>query len=64
VVEAALESASGFKIADCRDELKHLRQSSELLADDVDSLLAGPHLRTIPGRYPCDGFFAAIIERI
>ena len=64
VVEAALESASGFKIADCRDELKHLRQSRELLADDVDSLLVGPHLRTIPGRYPCDGFFAAIIERI
>jgi 16S rRNA C967 or C1407 C5-methylase (RsmB/RsmF family) len=31
--------------------------------DDVDSLLAGPYLRTIPGEHPCDGFFAAIIER-
>jgi 16S rRNA C967 or C1407 C5-methylase (RsmB/RsmF family) len=25
--------------------------------------VAGPYLRTIPGVHPCDGFFAAILER-
>jgi 16S rRNA (cytosine967-C5)-methyltransferase len=63
VVEAALAGGSEFSIADCRRELEHLRQSGELSADNLDSLLAGKYLRTTPGRYPADGFFAAIIER-
>jgi hypothetical protein len=29
----------------------------------MTSLLAGPYLKTIPGVHPCDGFFAALIER-
>ncbi|HTR27486.1 MAG TPA: 16S rRNA (cytosine(967)-C(5))-methyltransferase RsmB [Terriglobales bacterium] len=62
VVEASLESTRGFKVADCRDELMRLRQSGELLLDDLDRLLVGPYVRTIPGRHLCDGFFAAIIE--
>jgi 16S rRNA C967 or C1407 C5-methylase (RsmB/RsmF family) len=36
---------------------------AELRWKDADSLVAGPYLRTIPGKHPCDGFFAAIIER-
>jgi 16S rRNA (cytosine967-C5)-methyltransferase len=63
VAKAALAGRSEFSIADCREELEHLRQCSELYADDPDSLLAGKFLRTIPGRHPVDGFFAAIIER-
>jgi len=62
-VEAALAGRFGFSIADCREELEYLRQSGELRADDLDSLLTGKFLRTIPGRYSVDGFFAAIIER-
>ena len=35
----------------------------ELATSDLDSLLDGPYLRTIPGVQPCDGFFAALLER-
>jgi 16S rRNA (cytosine967-C5)-methyltransferase len=67
VVEAALDDATEFKIADLEAELEQLRQSGELVSEtgspDLASLLAGPYLRTIPGVHPCDGFFAAMIER-
>jgi 16S rRNA (cytosine967-C5)-methyltransferase len=67
VVEAALADASEFCITDCRGELERLRESGELSAalgaSGIESLLAGPYLRTIPGVHPCDGFFAAIVER-
>jgi len=63
VVEAALEGTTDFQVIDCRAELEQLRQSAELCWKDTESLLAGPYLRTIPGVHPCDGFFAAMIER-
>jgi 16S rRNA (cytosine967-C5)-methyltransferase len=63
VVEAALERAEEFKVVDCKGELEQLRQSGEMCWQDVASLLDGPYLRTIPGVHPCDGFFAAMIER-
>lgn len=63
VVEAVLRDAPEFKIADCRIELERLQRPGELAWNDIDSLLAGPHLRTLPGTHPCDGFFAAMIER-
>ena len=63
VVEAALESTAEFKVADCQGELEQLQQSGEMSWKDIASLLAGPYLRTIPGIHPCDGFFAALIER-
>jgi 16S rRNA (cytosine967-C5)-methyltransferase len=63
VVDAALDGGAGFTLIDCRVELEQLRRSNELCWDDMDSLLAGPYLRTIPGKHPCDGFFAAIVER-
>jgi 16S rRNA (cytosine967-C5)-methyltransferase len=63
VVEAGLDGAAEFKVADCKGELEQLRQSGEMCWKDVASLLAGPYLRTIPGVHPCDGFFAALMER-
>ncbi|MGA7079521.1 MAG: transcription antitermination factor NusB [Terriglobales bacterium] len=66
VVETALEGAAEFKVADFRVELEKLRQSGELsetVGKDIASLLAGPYVTTIPGVHPCDGFFAALIER-
>jgi 16S rRNA (cytosine967-C5)-methyltransferase len=63
VVEAVLEGGAGFAQIDCRAELEQLKRSDELRWEDVGSLLAGPYLRTIPGKHPCDGFFAGIIER-
>ena len=63
VVEAALDGTAEFKVADCQGELEQLQQSGEMGWKDIASLLAGPYLRTIPGVHPCDGFFAAVIER-
>ena len=63
VVEEVLRDSSEFRLLDCREELERLRSSGELVWSDVDSLLSGPFLRTIPGVQPCDGFFAAIVGR-
>lgn len=63
VVEAALDGATEFKIVDCREGLDRLWRSGEVCWNDTATLLAGPYLRTIPGAHPCDGFFAAMIER-
>jgi 16S rRNA (cytosine967-C5)-methyltransferase len=63
VVDAALSENPECKIADAREELRRLQQSGELTWTDIDSLLSGPYVRTIPGVHPCDGFFVAMIER-
>jgi 16S rRNA (cytosine967-C5)-methyltransferase len=63
VVTAALTNTTGFTVMDCRQELVQLKRSGEVTWKDIDSLLGGPYLRTIPGIHPSDGFFAAIIER-
>src|ERR1700687_3377238 len=63
VVAAALDGTAEFKVADLKGELERLRQSGEMCWKDIASLLAGPYLKTIPGVHPCDGFFAAMIER-
>jgi 16S rRNA (cytosine967-C5)-methyltransferase len=63
VVEAAFDGTAEFKVVDCKVELEQLQQSGEMCWQDLASLLAGPYLRTIPGVHPCDGFFAAMIER-
>jgi 16S rRNA (cytosine967-C5)-methyltransferase len=64
VVEAALDGTEEFKVADLKGELEQLRKSGELFPGlDIGSLLTRPYLRTIPGVHPCDGFFAAMIER-
>ncbi len=63
VVESALDGAPEFKVVDCKGELEQLCQSGEIFWEDTSSLVAGPYLRTIPGVHPCDGFFAALVER-
>ncbi len=63
VVETALDATAEFKVVDCKGELERLQQAGEMSWEDIASLLAGPCLRTIPGVHPCDGFFAALIER-
>ena len=40
-----------------------LRESGELAWQEIDALLDGPYLRTFPGVQPCDGFFAAVLEK-
>ena len=63
VVAEVLEGNESYQLLDCRSELEKLRASGELIWNDIDSLLSGPFLRTLPGLQPCDGFFAAIIEK-
>ncbi len=63
VVDEAMRSVTGFIIMDCRMELERLRETGELAWNDIESLLSGPYLRTIPGVHSCDGFFAAILQK-
>ena len=62
VVEEVLRDNPAYQLRDCREELERLREDGELVWDDLDSLLSGKFLRTLPGVHPCDGFFAAVIE--
>lgn len=63
VVEKALVADGSFDMLECRDELEKLQSAGELVWKDLKSLTTGPYLRTIPGVHPCDGFFAAILEK-
>jgi 16S rRNA (cytosine967-C5)-methyltransferase len=63
VVEEVLRDVKGFRLLDCRPELERLCAEGELVWEPVESLLSGNFLRTIPGIQPCDGFFAAVVER-
>ena len=63
IVESVLSSDSSFRLLNCREKLEQLRSQGELVWDDPASLTSGPYLRTIPGVHPCDGFFAAILEK-
>ena len=62
VIAACLPN-SDFKIVPVRSELQRLQESGELVWKNVDELVSGDFLRTIPGVHPCDGFFAAILEK-
>ena len=64
VIERSLEENSSFRVVDCRAELERLQEEKELIWPHLSSLTRGPYLRTLPGVHPCDGFFAAILEKI
>lgn len=63
VVEQALAENNGVRLLSCQEELECLKAAGELIWPDLSSLTRGPYLRTIPGVHPCDGFFAALIEK-
>jgi 16S rRNA (cytosine967-C5)-methyltransferase len=67
VIAAALQGSSQdpsrFKIIPIGTDLLRLQQSGELVWKKIDDLVSGNFLRTIPGIHPCDGFFAAILEK-
>lgn len=62
VVDKALTDTA-FRLVSCRTELERLQDEGELAWTELDTLTDGPYLRTIPGVQPCDGFFAAILEK-
>jgi 16S rRNA (cytosine967-C5)-methyltransferase len=63
VVEEALARNDSVGLLDCRQELDRLKADAELTWADPASLMQGLYFRTIPGVHPCDGFFAAIMEK-
>lgn len=69
VVEACLSSTSkgSWTRLDLRDEFDRLEREGIVSGDSVEELRAtgfsDGYLRTLPGVHPCDGFFAALIER-
>jgi 16S rRNA (cytosine967-C5)-methyltransferase len=64
VIERSLAEDGSFRVIDCAAELERLQREGELIYSDLSLLTRGPYLRTLPGVQPCDGFFAAILERI
>lgn len=63
VVEQALARRSEFQLLDCAAELRVLKQAGDLAWSDPESLTRDGFLQTLPGVHPCDGFFAALVER-
>jgi 16S rRNA (cytosine967-C5)-methyltransferase len=64
VVNACLQDIKDFQIVPIKEELTRLQQSGDLVWKDIDSLISGNFLRTIPGVQPCDGFFAAVVQKL
>ena len=63
VIKELLAKESGWRLLPCGPQLEELLIDGELAWPNPDSLTDGVFLRTLPGIHPCDGFFAAIIER-
>jgi 16S rRNA (cytosine967-C5)-methyltransferase len=63
VIEKVLTGTPTFRVFDCRLELERLRAEGELAWKELDGLVSGRFLRTIPGVHPCDGFFVAILQK-
>jgi 16S rRNA (cytosine967-C5)-methyltransferase len=63
VIEASLTPNSGFRAVPIKEELLRLQHSGELVWSNLDQLISGNFLQTIPGVHPCDGFFAAVLEK-
>jgi 16S rRNA (cytosine967-C5)-methyltransferase len=64
VVAEALEGNSSVRLGNVRDELERLQSEGQLTWPALTSLTRGPFLRTLPGVHSCDGFFAAILEKL
>jgi len=62
VIEQALAANRGFRLLDCTGALDELRAEGELVWKGAP-LTRGPYLRTLPGIHPCDGFFAALLQK-
>ncbi len=65
VIDLALapHANNQYLILDCGGELQNLQDSGELTWPEPASLAREKFLTTLPGTHPCDGFFAALIER-
>ena len=62
-VVSEILKANAVRVIDCVEVLERLKAAGVLTWPDSGSLTRGPYLRTIPGVHPCDGFFAAILQK-
>jgi 16S rRNA (cytosine967-C5)-methyltransferase len=63
VVTACLRDHAEFRVVPVQEELAGLQRNGELVWQEPGMLVDGNYLRTIPGVQPCDGFFAAVLQR-
>ncbi|MGA7884863.1 MAG: transcription antitermination factor NusB [Acidobacteriaceae bacterium] len=66
VIAAVLRQAPGISLIPIAKILDELAATGVITAEGRDRLRSatqGDFLRTIPGVHPCDGFFAAVLER-
>ncbi len=62
VLDQVLADAE-FRSQNLGERLLQLKNAGALTVVDVPGLTSGPNLRTLPGLHPCDGFFAALLEK-
>jgi 16S rRNA (cytosine967-C5)-methyltransferase len=66
VVAEALGATTGFRVVPVEGILDRLGEDGIVTADGRERLRGateGDFLRTLPGVHPCDGFFAAVLEK-
>ena len=66
MIAGVLQAVQGFQLVPVAGILDRLAASGAVTADGRERLRTatdGDFLRTIPGLHPCDGFFAAVLER-
>ncbi len=63
VVEQVLCGQDALTVIPCEQVLEELKSSGELAWAEPKGLVRGEFLRTLPGIHPCDGFFAAVLQR-
>jgi 16S rRNA (cytosine967-C5)-methyltransferase len=63
VVEQVLCRDKALSVVPCERVLEELKSSGELAWAEPEGLVRGEFLRTLPGIHPCEGFFAAVLER-
>ncbi|HEX7959445.1 MAG TPA: RsmB/NOP family class I SAM-dependent RNA methyltransferase, partial [Terriglobales bacterium] len=64
LVEAVLRERRDLQVIPIKEQIVKLKEAGEIVWPDLDSLIVGNYLRTLPGIHPCDGFFAAVLECI
>ena len=63
VLQDCLSGRPEFSEIDLSETLQGLIREGSMHSDSAADLLEKGRLRTLPGVHPCDGFFAALVER-